>query len=202
MTHDDARMIHDTAYDARTSTDLGSDLLTRPRPEVPCQPGTVLNTGREVLDHLVGLVGPRLPASPVAWFTFLDGARRVVPLAIPFDGLPGLPSSGAVAEIVDVVSSVLAQHPDGLVVLVAISRPGGGLPGAFERRWAKALWKVADDAGWTVDLMAAVGTDRAAPLDRSGSLDHAAPHSSTERPAGGRGRTSTEDWVVTESRAL
>lgn len=166
MTHDEARPIHDTGYDARIPANLSTDLLTRPRPEVPCQPGTTLITGREVLDHLVGLVGPHLPASPVAWFTFLDGARQVVPLAVPFDGLPGLPSSGAVAEIVDVVSSVLAQHPDDLVVLVALSRPSGGEPGGFEKRWAKALWKVADDAGWTIDLMAAVGTDRAAPLDR------------------------------------
>lgn len=125
MKHDDARPIHDTGYDARLPATQSTDLLTRPRPEVPCQPGTTLITGREVLDHLVGLVGPRLSSSPVLWFTFLDGARQVVPLAIPFDGLPGLPSPGPVAEIVDVVSSVLAQHPDGLVVLVAISRPSG-----------------------------------------------------------------------------
>lgn len=167
MTHDDARPIHDTGYDARLPATQSTDLLTRPRPEVPCQPGTTLITGREVLDHLVGLVGPRLSSSPVLWFTFLDGARQVVPLAIPFDGLPGLPSSGPVAEIVDVVSTVLAQHPDGLIVLVAISRPSGGGLGAFEKRWARALWKVADDAGWTVDLMAAVGSDRAMPLDRA-----------------------------------
>lgn len=166
MTPDDAHPLRDTGYDLRTSADRSTDVLTRPRPEVPSRPGTTLITGREVLDHLVGLVGPRLPASPVAWFTFLDGARQVVPLAIPFEGLPGLPSSGAVAEIVEVVSSVLAQHPDDLVVLVALSRPSGGEPGAFERRWSRALWKIADDAGWTVDLMVAVGTDRAAPLDR------------------------------------
>lgn len=167
MTHDDARPIHDTGYDARLPATQSTDLLTRPRPEIPCQPGTTLITGREVLDHLVGLVGPRLSSSPVLWFTFLDGARQVVPLAIPFDGLPGLPSSGPVAEIVDVVSTVLAQHPDGLIVLVAISRPSGGGLGAFEKRWARALWKVADDAGWTVDLMAAVGSDRAMPIDRA-----------------------------------
>jgi len=167
MTHDDGRPVHDTGYDSRYSGAEATDLLTRPRPEVPCQPGTTLITVREVVDHLVGLVGPRLSASPVVWFTFLDGARQVVPLAIPLDGLPGLPSSEALSEIVDVVSAVLAQHPDGLVVLVAISRPSGGTPAGFERRWAKALWKVADDAGWTVDLMAAVGTDRAAPLDRA-----------------------------------
>ena len=166
MTPDEALPVYDTGYDARGSAAPSTTLLTRPRPETPCQPGTTLMTGREVLDHLVGLVGPRLPASPVVWFTFLDGARRVVPLAVPFDGLPGLPSSGPVAEIVDVVSSALAQHPDGLVVLVAISRPSGGGLGAFERRWATAIWRAADDAGWTVDRMVAVGTDRAAPLDR------------------------------------
>lgn len=184
MTPDDARPVHDTGSAATSPSGArgphpsaglsspalpsaqGTGLLTRPRPEVPFLPGTALVTGREVLDHLVGLVGPRLAASPVVWFTFLDGARQVVPLAIPFDGLPGLPSSGAVVEIVDVVSSVLAQHPDDLVVLVALSRPSGGGLGGFERRWANTLWTVADDAGWTVGLMAAVGADRAAPIDR------------------------------------
>lgn len=119
-----------------------------------------------MLDHLVGLVGHFVAVSPAVWFTFLDAAGRVVPVAIPFDELPVLPTVDAVAEVVEVVSAAVSQQRDGLEVLVAICRRSGGDVGVFERQWAGALWEAADAAGWRVRTVVAVGTDRVRELVR------------------------------------
>lgn len=142
----------------------------RHRPLMPCVPGTVLTTGAEVFDHLVGLAGPYLPFSRAAWFTFLDGDGRVVPVAVPFERLPSRPSAAAVSEIVEVISTVVSQTPGGLEVLAALCRPSGGDLGTFERRWAAALWRAADTAGWSLRAVVAVGRHRARPLDRDRCL--------------------------------
>lgn len=133
----------------------------------PGEPGTRLTTDAEVLDHLVGLVGPEAAGPPALWVSFLSADDRVLPVAIPLEDLPVLPDRDSVETVELLVRTVVRENFPGAATLVAIVRADGGDHGAFERRWAHALWSAAEAHGWSVRSIVAVGEGRARTLDRS-----------------------------------
>ncbi|MEP7765986.1 hypothetical protein [Sanguibacter sp. 25GB23B1] len=136
----------------------------------PGRPGTVLVSSDQMLDHLVGLVGPESAGPAAVWISFVTPDDRILPVAIPVEDLPSLPDESTMEGLSALVRRVVAENFPGACALVAVVRAGGGDYGAHERRWAGALWRAADTGGWTVRTMAAVGDGRARVLARDRCL--------------------------------
>lgn len=156
-------------HDARAPGDLlrAEKLSGRHSPR---SAGTRLLTASMMLDHLVGLVGPEVAGPPSVWISFVGDDDRVLPVAMPVEDLPTLPDAQTITDISALVCAVVAENFPGARVIVAVVRADGGDHGAHERRWARALWRVADTDGWPVRAMVAIGEGRARVLDRERCL--------------------------------
>lgn len=136
----------------------------------PRPAGDYLSTTATMVDHLVGLIGPEVTGPPSVWIAFLDEDDRVLPVAVPVDDLPSFPDTETVANLSALVRAVLAENFPRARVLGAVVRADGGDYGAFERRWAGALWRAAEIDGWPVRAVVAVGEGRARVLSRERCL--------------------------------
>lgn len=136
----------------------------------PGRPGSVLASPEQMLDHLVGLIGPEAAGPASVWISFVTPDDRILPVAIPVEELPSLPDAGTMDGLSALVRRVVAENFPGAGALVAVVRSGGGDYGAHERRWAGALWRAADTGGWSVRAIAAIGDGRARVLARDRCL--------------------------------
>lgn len=130
----------------------------------------MLASPEQMLDHMVGLVGPESAGPASVWISFVTADDRILPVAIPVEELPTLPDARTMEGLSELVRRVVAESFPGAGALVAVVRAGGGDYGAHERRWAGALWRAADTGGWTVRAMVAVGDGRARVLARDRCL--------------------------------
>ncbi|PFG33146.1 hypothetical protein [Sanguibacter antarcticus] len=136
----------------------------------PGLPGSALTSSDEMLDHLVGLVGPESGGPASVWISFVTQDDTILPVAIPVEDLPSFPDERTMEGISALVRSVVAENFPGAAALVAVVRAGGGDYGAHERRWAGALWRASEAGGWSVRAMVAVGDGRARVLVRERCL--------------------------------
>lgn len=127
-------------------------------PRVPMGP---LRAHDDLLDLLLGLVGPERAGPPALWFVLLDAADRCLPVVLPLADVPLTASPGVAAHVMHVLASVLDRDGPGGAVLIGLVRAAGGDRGTFETSWAPVLRDAADEHGVRVRAVAAIGASRA-----------------------------------------
>lgn len=132
-------------------------------PQVPTRPLCGVD---ELLQVVLGLVGPERGGPPALWVVMLDADDVLLPVVLPLVGVPLQPDPVQVRQVVVAMGDVLAHDAPGGSLAVALVRAAGGDRGAFERAWEHALRRACDDQGVRLRAVLAVGEHRARVLGR------------------------------------
>lgn len=169
MTHaasaDDYRPA-DSTRPADDDTYPTDDTCTAPVRSLRRPPGELVPDDRAALEHLVGLVGDDVDRESL-WVTFVSADNRSLELVLPVHDLPAVPDAETPTMVAAAMREVVREFCPGAHALVALVRPDGGDYGDHECRWAEALWRAGEEAGWSIRMIAAVGIARARVLDRT-----------------------------------
>ncbi len=79
------------------------------------------------------------------WVLFLDARRRQLPLMVPIEDMPAVPTHDDVASLVTVLGELRSEYDS---VILVMERLGTDAIAAVDRRWADALRTAADDQRW------------------------------------------------------
>lgn len=72
------------------------------------------------------------------WICFLDRNDELIPTIVPIDGVPVDPQEQFVGNLTLLIAGAVGRHEVGSAVLL-LTRPGLGLIGKSDRRWAATV---------------------------------------------------------------
>lgn len=95
------------------------------------------------------------------WILFLDVRRRQLPLMVPIEDMPVLPSTPDVQSLITVLRELRAEYDS---VILVMERLGTDAVAAVDRRWAAALRAAAAEHDVTIAGIFTLTPDRVSPV--------------------------------------
>jgi hypothetical protein len=95
------------------------------------------------------------------WILFLDARRRQLPLMVPIEDMPAVPTPDDVASLVNVLGELRSEYDS---VILVMERLGTDAVATVDRRWAAALRTAAADQAVTIAGIFALTPDRVSPV--------------------------------------
>jgi Pentapeptide repeats (8 copies) len=130
-----------------TSTDLtGTDLtgtdLTAP-----------LDTDQDVLRRVDFLLDRDARRRRSLWLLFLSDEHVQQPVVVPIDDVPERPDAEIVANLCDIIATVLEDAVPGGSAVVALTRPGDSAVNDADACWFRTLYGAARERGASIRML-------------------------------------------------
>ena len=121
--------------------------------------GIPIRSAAELTAHWAALLDPPTFGARSLWLMWLDDDRRPLPLIIPVDGVPPLPSRELLSGLLSLHDGICAEHlTESGHLAMALCRPGRPTILEDDEEWAEALHDLLDDGQidgtWSLHLAA------------------------------------------------
>ena len=119
-----------------------------------------LLTERDMVRRIEELIAPAIHNGQL-WIMFLDARRRQLPLMVPIEDIPALPTDRCVGQMTGILAELREQYES---VILVLERLGTNAVAVVDRRWAEALRAAAAHREITVAGVFVVTPDRVSPV--------------------------------------
>jgi hypothetical protein len=120
--------------------------------------GIPIRTAEELTDHWTALLDPPVFSARALWLMWLQDDGRPLPVIIPIEDMPRLPSQALLSGLLSVHDAICAEQLNGAGHLaMVLCRPGRPDITDDDDEWVDALSEVLDDqidGTWSLHLAA------------------------------------------------